>query len=118
MVSDSISARTIRPGSSADVGPTVATDLGFVADAAEGDADEFAAQGSSDRLAQRGLADARGSDQQQDGALAAGCRRSPDPVLAQLADRQVFDDSFFDVVEAGVVGVEHRPGLIEVEAIL
>ena len=42
-----------------------------------------------------------------------------EPTLgAELADRQVLDDPLLHVVETGVIGVEHRPGLIEVEAVL
>src|SRR5439155_10530173 len=38
---------------SPDIGPPVATDLGFITHAAERDTDEFAAHGSSDRPAER-----------------------------------------------------------------
>ena len=58
-------------GQRADVGPAVAPDLGLVADAAEGDADELPAEGAGDGLAERGLADPRRSDQQDHGAAAA-----------------------------------------------
>ena len=52
-------------GQRADVGAPVAADLGLVAHAAEGDADELAAQRPGDRLAQRRLADAGRADQRQ-----------------------------------------------------
>ena len=61
-------ARTMRPGLGADVGAAVAADLGLVAHAAEGDADELAAEGAGDRLAERRLADAGRADEGEDGA--------------------------------------------------
>ena len=89
----------------ADVGAAVAADLGLVADAAERHAHELAAHGAGDRLADRGLAGAGRADQRQDraGAL-VGLDAA---LLAQLRDGEVLDDAVLDVVEAGVVGVEH-----------
>ena len=49
----------------------MAADLGLVADAAEGDADELAAERARDRLAERGLADAGRADQREHRAGAA-----------------------------------------------
>ena len=59
-------------GLGADVGAAVAADLGLVADAAERDPHELAAQGAGHRLAERGLADAGRADQRDDRRLAAG----------------------------------------------
>ena len=52
----------------------MATDLGLVAHAAEGDPRELAAEGARHRLTERGLPDAGGPDQGQDGARAAPVR--------------------------------------------
>ena len=64
-------------GLGADVGAAVATDLGLVAHAAEGDADELAAEGAGDRLAERRLADAGRADEGEDGAGRGDRRRRP-----------------------------------------
>jgi len=86
----------------------VAADFGLVADAAEADADDLAAEGARDRLAQRGLADPGRTHQAED-------RRASRPfgrlvVLALLGDRSdalthshVLDDAVLDLVEAVVV---------------
>ena len=60
-------------GQRTDVGTAVAADLGLVADAAEGDADELAAERAGDGLAERRLADAGRADQRdhRTGATAA-----------------------------------------------
>ena len=108
-----------RPGDAArlaaDVGAAVAADLGLVADAAERDAHELAAHRPGDGLAEAGLADAWRADEREDGARlpsrrrrSVGCRRAG---RAQLADGEELDDAVLDLVEAVVVGVEHRAGL-------
>ncbi len=51
-----------------------------------------------DRLAERGLADARRSDQAQDRAL---------HLLHALLHGEIFDDAFLDLLQAEVIGVEH-----------
>src|SRR3981081_3277086 len=56
-------------GQRADVGAAMAADFGFVAHAAERDANEFAAGGVADGHGERGFADARRSDEAKDGAL-------------------------------------------------
>ena len=110
----------------------MAADLGLVAHAAEGDPDERAAHGPGDRLAQRGLADTRGARPGPGSCPPAALRdrltgcspfgpsdRSVEPALdPQLADGQVLDDAILDVVQTGVVGVEHRPGLADVEPVI
>src|SRR5690606_42163972 len=53
----------------ADIGAAVTADLGFVTDATERHAHELAAGRLGDRLAQRGLADARRTDEAEDRAL-------------------------------------------------
>ena len=94
----------------------MAADLGLVADAAQRHAHELASGGPGDRLADRGLAGAGRADQREDGAgLGVGLDAA---LLAQLAHRQVLGDAVLDVLEAGVVGVEHRAGRDRVEALL
>ena len=95
----------------ADVGATVAADLGLVADAAERHAHELAAEGVRDRLAERRLADAGRSDQREDHAALAVLNLA---LLAELAHGEVLDDALLDVVEPGVVGVEDRPRALDV----
>ena len=46
-------------GERADVGASMTADFGFIADAAETDADKFAPERAGDRLSERGLPDAR-----------------------------------------------------------
>jgi hypothetical protein len=101
-------ARTSRPGRA-----PVAADLGLVTHAAERHAHELAPGRAGDRLADRGLAGARRADQRQDdpGAAVVGDAA----VRAQLAHGQVLRDALLDVVEAGVVGVEHLPRVHRVE---
>ena len=107
------------PGLRTDVGAAVSTDLGLVAHAAEGDADELATEGAGHRLAERGLADTWRSDQGQDGAGLAA--RRPDvfdpALLAELAHREQLDDALLHLVEAGVVGVEGGARHVHVELV-
>ena len=84
-------------------------DLGFVAHAAERDADELALHGARDRLAERGLADAGRADEAQD---------RPFHVAFELPHREVFDDALFDLVEIVVILVEDAARLDRVDAIL
>ena len=103
-------------GQGADVGAPVAADLGLVADAAERHADELAAERLRDRLADRRLAGAGRADQRQDRArLAVGLDAA---LLAELRDGDVLDDPVLDVLEAGVVGVEHLARVLGVEPLL
>ena len=92
-------------GQGADVGAAMAADLGLVADAAQGHADELPAGGPGDRLADRRLAGPRRADQGQDGARPAIVGEAA--LRAQLPHGQVFGDAPLHVVEAGVVGVQH-----------
>src|SRR5205085_1381246 len=101
-------------GLGADVGTPVAPDLGLVAHAAEGDADELAAHGARHALAQAGLADAGRPDEGDDGADAPASGRGDvgvdlvghRPLRPQLAHGQELDDAILHVVEAVVVGIE------------
>jgi len=68
----------------------VAPDLGLIVYAAERDAHEVAAGRLRDRLAERGLADARRTDQAQD---------RPGQLVGALLDGEVLDDPLLDLVE-------------------
>jgi hypothetical protein len=100
----------------ADVRAAVAADLGLVTDAAERHAHELAAHGAGDRLADGGLAGAGGPDQREDGARLLVGRHLA--VLAQLLDCDVLLDAVLDVLQAGVVGVEHLAGAHGIELVL
>src|SRR5437762_1178361 len=86
----------------------VAADVGLIADAAEGDADEVAPHGLGDALAQRRLADARRPNETQDRAAA---------LRLELAHGEVFDDPAFHFVEVVVVPVEDPSRLGQVELV-
>ena len=100
----------------ADVGAPVAADLGLVAHAAERHAHELAAGRAGDRLADRGLAGAGRADQREDRAGALVLADAA--LLAQLAHGDVLDDAVLDVLEAGVVGVQHLTRVHRVEALV
>ena len=104
------------PGQGADVGAAMAADLGLVAHAAQRHAHELAARGPGDRLADRGLAGARRPDQRQDGARALVLGDAA--ILPQLAHGQVLGDAVLDVLEAGVVGVQHLARVHRIEPLL
>ena len=91
-------------------------DLGLVAHAAQRHAHELATGRAGDRLADRGLAGSGRADQGEDGAASAILL---DAALgAQLAHGDVLDDAVLDVLEAGVVGVEHLAGVHGIEPLL
>ena len=94
----------------------MAADLGLVAHAAERHADELAVERAGDRLADRGLARSGRADQRQDRAGALVLRDAA--LLPQLAHGQVLDDALLDVLEPGVVGVEHLARVDRVEPLL
>src|SRR5262249_22163779 len=96
-------------GQRADVGAAMAADLGLVADAAEGLADELPPERLRDRTAERGLARSRWSDEAQD-------RRTR--VLLEPAHHQVLEDALLDLVEAVVILVEHGARVAEIEVVL
>ena len=98
-----------RAGHRADVRAPVAADLGLVADAADREPLELAAERAGDRLPERGLADAGRADEAED--------RTGEVVL-QLRDGEVLDDPLLDLLEVVVVLVEDRPGALEVEVVL
>ena len=100
----------------ADIGAAMSADFGLVAHAAERHPDKLPAGGPGDRLANRGLAGSRRADQRQNGARPAIVGETA--LGAQLADRQILGDALLDVVETGVVGVQHLSRVLRVEALL
>src|SRR5690606_20165868 len=102
----------------ADVRTPVAADLSLVANTAQRHPGEVAAERPRDRLAEAGLADTRRADQGEYGAGAA----TPDDVqpaaCAAVSDREVLEDAVLHVGEAGVVGVQYRPGRGKVGVVL
>src|SRR6185312_16205262 len=96
-------------GERADIGAAMAADLGLVMDATQAHADEFAAGGAGDALAERGLADARRTDEAQDRALAAGL---------QLLHGQVFEDAALHLRQAEMILFEDASRLGDVDGAL
>ncbi len=94
-------------GQRADVGAPVAADLRLVPHAAERDPDELPVHGASDGLTERGLAHARRADQGEHGPGATAADDAKALVAPALADGQVLDDALLDVVQAGVVLIQH-----------
>ncbi|GAA4953688.1 hypothetical protein GCM10023238_20250 [Streptomyces heliomycini] len=105
-------------GQRADVRTAVAADLGLVADAAEGDADELPAHRVGDGLAEAGLADAGRADEGEHGAAAPSADDAQAPVAAPLAHRQVLGDPLLHVRQARVLGVQDRLGAPDVVGVL
>ena len=91
----------------ADVRPAVAANLGLVADAAERDPNELAAQGAGDALAQTGLADAGWADKADDGAFTRA---------GELAHGQELQHALFDFGQAVVVFVQDGLGGAHVQS--
>ena len=83
----------------------MAPDLGLIVYAAERDAHEVAAGRLRDRLAERGLADARRTDQAQD---------RPGQLVGALLDGEIFDDALLDLLEPVMVVVEDLLGVDEI----
>ncbi len=96
-------------GHRADVGPAVTADLGLVADAADADALELAAERARHRAPERCLADAGRSDEQQDRAARVGL---------QGPHREELEDPVLDLLDVVVVVVEHLACVLEVEVVL
>ncbi len=87
----------------------MALDFGFVAHAAEAEAVERSTEGFGDGFADAGLAHARRAHQQHDGAA--------DLALVG-ADREELEDAVLDIVEAGMVVVQHLARVLEVQLVL
>src|SRR6202040_988403 len=73
--------------------------------AADRDAHEVAAGRLRDRLAERGLADARRTDQAQD---------RPGQLVGALLDGEIFDDALLDLLDPVMVVVENLLGVDEI----
>src|SRR5262245_1757269 len=86
----------------------MAADLRFVMHAAEAEAREVAAGGARDALSERRLADARRSDEAQNGTLALGVK---------LAHREIFEDAPLDARQAVVILVEDTARLGDVDRV-
>ena len=94
----------------ADIGATVAADLGLVTHATERHPDELASQRPGDGLAERRLADARRADQREHGPGPATAHDSEAASLAAAADGEVLEHAVLHVLEAVVVGVQDFAG--------
>ena len=92
----------------ADVRPPVPADLRLVANAADRDAGELAAERARDRVAERRLAHARRPDEAEDRA---------GEVVLQLRDGQVLDDPLLHLLEVEMVLVEDLARVLEVEIV-
>ncbi len=93
----------------AHVGAPVAADLRLVAHPAQREPDELAPRGLGDALPERGLADARGAHQAEDGAL---------HVVLQLPHGQVLEDALLHLVQRVVVAVELLAGVLDVQVVV
>ena len=87
----------------------MAANFGFVVNAAQAHAGEFAAHGAGDRLAERSLADAGRTDEAQDRRLAGGC---------ELAHREILDDPALDLLKPIVVFIENAFGFGDIDRLL
>ena len=92
----------------ADVSAAMTLDLGLVAHAADAESVEGSAQRFGDGLADAGLAHARWADQQHD--------RAADLALPG-AHGEELEDAFFDVVQAGMVLIQHLARVLEVKLV-
>ena len=79
----------------------MAADLGLIAHAAEGHAHELAVGGARDALAERGLADARRTDQAEDRAL---------ELLDALLHGEILHDALLHLLQPVVILVEYLLG--------
>ena len=96
-------------GQRSDVGSAMAADLGFVAHAAERKTNELAAGGLGDRHSERRFTHAGRSDKAQDGSFG---------VLHQAAHREEFENAFFDLLQAVMIGFQHLLRVVEVANLL
>ena len=101
----------------ANVGSPVSTDLSFIVDAAKRNSRELATQRPGNRLPKRRLANARWSDQRDDGTGAPAADHLEATRVAPLPHCEELDDSIFDVLESGMVLVEHPASLHNIELV-
>src|SRR5262249_60247196 len=79
----------------------MAANFGLIAHAAERNADELASSRSRYRFAERGLADARRTDQTKD---------RTGQLVGALLHGEIFDDALLDLLETIVIGIENLLG--------
>ena len=96
------------PRQSANVGTTVAADLGLVPHPSQGHAHELASHGPGDGFAQRGFADTGRTNEAEDRPL---------HLLFQLAHRQEFQDTFLDLVQIEVVIIKDFLCTTDIQAV-
>ncbi len=96
-------------GQRADVGATVTLDFRLIAHPADAETIERPAEGFGDGLADTGLAHARRADQQHNGA---------GDLALESADGEKLENAVLDVIETGMVLVEHLARALEVELVL
>ena len=94
------------PRHGADIGPAVAADLRFVADASQTDADIFTAQRAGNALSDTCLARAGRAHKEQDGAVL---------LLVQSHDGELLDDALLDFPEPVVVFVQDCFRLVQID---
>ena len=94
-------------GHGSHVGAPVASDFGFVAHPAEGQAHVFAPRGRGDGAGQRGLAHAGRPYEAEDGAFER---------VGELLDGEELKDALLGLLKAEMVGVEDGAGLGNVDA--
>ena len=93
---------------SADIGTPMPLDLGLIAHATHGEAIKFASQGLGDGMTDGRLADARRADQQDDGT---------GDLALHGADRDKLQYPVLDVVEPGVIPIQYRTRMFQVQHI-
>src|SRR5215831_20090589 len=93
----------------------MASDFGFIANAAQRHPDKLSSGCPRDRFTNRRLAGSRRSDQRQNGARPAVIRETA--LRAQLTNGKIFGYAPFDVVQAGMVGIQHLSRVLWVEAL-
>ncbi|HLH29034.1 MAG TPA: hypothetical protein VKW77_08960, partial [Acidimicrobiales bacterium] len=96
----------------------MATDLGLVPHAAQGDPDELAVHGTGDGLAERGLAHAGRADEGEDGPCAPALDAPEAALATELAHGQVLEDPVLHVSEPVVVLVEDPGRFGHVQTVL
>ena len=92
----------------ADVGASVASDLGLVVQAAQRDAHVFASQRFGHGSSERRLADARRAVEAEDGRA---------QVALELEHSQMFDDALLDLLHAVMIAVEDALGVRQAEVV-
>ena len=92
-------------GQRTDIGAAVTADFRFVANASQSEADEFASGRPCDRHAQRCFSNARRANETEN---------RPFGFLDELANREKFQNAFFDFLQTVMVFVQHAFGQFDV----